>query len=112
MSADSSGAGDLPAVSAVGDSDPEIAAVEASGKGELPATPAMEARKPVKKKRRRAVRISEADQRIIDAGGSPSWEQIRSFEPNRWDGKRSSSESTEPESARDRAFRENRPPHW
>lgn len=104
MATDGSGAG------SAGGADGSGAGSGSAGK--LPKAPAVEKRTPPKKKRRRAVRISEADQRIIDAGGSPSWEQIRPFEPNKWDGKRSSEESVEPESARDRAFRENRPPHW
>lgn len=80
----------------------------ATGEG-LPASPAVSARPAHVRRRRRAERISRADRQIIEDGGSPSWEQIRPLEPPAWDGKHG-----EPvvESARDREFRENKPPHW
>lgn len=64
-----------------------------------------------RKKRRRAVRISRADQQIIDAGGVPSWEQIKPLEIPKYTGKHSDS-GEEHESARDRAIRAEKPPHW
>ncbi|MDO5034634.1 MAG: hypothetical protein Q4E01_04520 [Actinomycetaceae bacterium] len=76
---------------------------------DLPQGPSVSPRKPAKKVRRRAERISRADLQIIEEGGSPSWEQIRPFEPNAWHGK---SEEPVGESPRDREFRENKPPHW
>lgn len=75
----------------------------------LPVGPVVSARRAAAKRRRRAERISRADQTIIAEGGIPSWEQIRELEPQKWVGKR---EEPTNESARDREFRENKPPHW
>ncbi|EPD31654.1 hypothetical protein [Gleimia europaea] len=75
----------------------------------LPASPAVCARSARVRRRRRAERVSRADLQIIEDGGSPSWEQIRPLEPPEWNGKPS---DPVVESARDREFRENKPPHW
>ncbi|MDO5049336.1 MAG: hypothetical protein Q4D87_05575 [Actinomycetaceae bacterium] len=85
-----------------------------------PAVPAVESRPARKKQRRRAERISEADKRIIAAGGRPSWEQIRTFEPDfepdsgpsRANRATGSVGPNGAQSARDREMLENKPPHW
>lgn len=96
-----------------------------------------ESGKPRRKKRRRAVMISRVDRETIEKGGVPSWDQIRPLEAPKYSKKSGSgsggsrsggsrsggsrsggsrsggSRSGEVhESARDRAIREEKPPHW